>query len=226
MLVHCFLPRHCRLPVPLRSTYSRQWRRRDEYTNILPGPLGGGRSINSIDSRGIMNGICHTDTRLWAHRRVHDAYAALEWLANQPGVDHRRIIVMGMSNGGRSALLSVSATETIRYRQFAAAIALYPTCEGLPPHHLLTPALLLFGGADEHASPTKCERFTTRRRNAVFPPHITIYPEAPHLSDVYPSDENYDLPEVIESRIAVLGFLRQVLNIAQPDSGNKAALRP
>jgi len=36
---------HCRLPVPLRSTYSRQWRRKPQCTNILIGLLDGGRSI-------------------------------------------------------------------------------------------------------------------------------------------------------------------------------------
>lgn len=202
------------------SLWFKLWAR--ELRDIGLGAL----ALDSFESRGVRNGACHTDTKLWAHRRVDDAYAALDWLANQPGVDRRRIIVMGMSNGGRAALLSVSASETIRYRQFAAAIALYPTCDGLPPHQLRTPALLLFGGADELASPAKCERFTMRRRNAVFPPKITIYPEAPHLFDVYPRDENYDLPEVIESRIAVLDFLRQVLNIAQPDADKTASQRP
>lgn len=197
------------------SLWFKLWAR--ELRDIGVGAL----ALDSLESRGVRNGICHIDTKLWAHRRVDDAYAALDWLANQPGVDSRRIVVMGMSNGARAALLSVSATETIRYRQFAAAIAFYPTCEGLPPHHLLTPTLLLFGGADELASPTKCARFTLRRRNAVFPPKITIYPEAPHLFDVFPRDDNYELPEVIESRIAVLGYLRQALKIAQPDSSQQ-----
>ena len=34
--------RHCLLPVPLRSTYGRQWQRRPRCTNIPPGPLNGG----------------------------------------------------------------------------------------------------------------------------------------------------------------------------------------
>ena len=202
------------------SLWFKLWAR--ELRDIGVGAL----ALDSLESRGVKNGICHTDTRLWAHRRVDDAYAALDWLANQPGADRRRIIVMGMSNGGRAALLSVSATETIRFRQFAAAIAFYPVCDGLPPHNLLTPALLLFGGADQLVSPAKCERFTTRRRTAVFPLQITIYPEASHLFDVYPRDDNYNLPEVIGSRVAMIDFLRQVLNIAQPDIGQKGPLRP
>ena len=202
------------------SLWFKLWAR--ELQDIGVGAL----ALDSFESRGIRNGICHTDTKVWAHRRVDDAYAALEWLANQPGVDRRRIIVMGMSNGGRAALLSVSATETIRYRPFAAAIAFYPVCEGLPSHHLLTPALLLFGGADELASPANCERFTIRRRNAGFPSQMVTYPEASHLFDVYPRDDNYDLPEVIESRIAVRDFLRQVLQIAEPASNRMAPSRP
>ena len=41
----------CRLPVPLRSTYSRQWQRTASCTNIPPGPLNGGRSLLPRDCR-------------------------------------------------------------------------------------------------------------------------------------------------------------------------------
>lgn len=175
----------------------------------------GALAIDSIEARGVKDGVCGDGSQIWALRRVDDAHAAMAWLATQPWVDGRRIIVMGMSNGGRAALLSVSATENARFRQFAAAVAFYPACERLPPHHLLTPALLLIGGADEDASPAKCEGFTTRRLSAAFPPQIRVYPKASHLFDVYPRDENYNAPEVIESREDVLAFLRQVLNLGE-----------
>ena len=38
------LRRHCRLPVPLRSTSRRQWQRRQQCTNNQTGPPSGGRS--------------------------------------------------------------------------------------------------------------------------------------------------------------------------------------
>ena len=44
-------PSHCRLPVPLRSTSRRQWRRRRQCTNNQPGPLSGGQSATIGASR-------------------------------------------------------------------------------------------------------------------------------------------------------------------------------
>ncbi|MEZ0496901.1 aquaporin [Sphingomonas sp. IW22] len=38
--------RHYRPPVPLRSTYARQWRPRRQCTNYKPGPPGGGCSVS------------------------------------------------------------------------------------------------------------------------------------------------------------------------------------
>ena len=173
-------------------------------------------ALDSIEARGVPDGVCGDGSKVWAQRRVDDAHAALAWLATQPRVDSRRIVVMGMSNGGRAALLSVSATENARFHRFAAAVALYPTCDRLPPHDLLAPALLLFGGNDENATPAKCERFTVPRRNAAVSPRIKVYPMADHLFDVFPRNEDFAMPEVIESRADVLAFLQQALNIAKP----------
>ena len=173
-------------------------------------------ALDSIEARGVPDGVCGDGSKVWAQRRVDDAHAALAWLAAQPRVDSRRIVVMGMSNGGRAALLSVSATENARFHRFAAAVALYPTCDRLPPHDLLAPALLLFGGNDEDATPEKCQRFIVPRRNALVAPRIKVYPEADHLFDVFPRNEDFTAPEVIESRADVLDFLKQALLIAKP----------
>lgn len=175
----------------------------------------GALALDSFEPRGVKDGICGDGSKVWALRRVDDAHAALAWLATQPQVDSRRIVVMGMSNGGRTALLSVSATETARLHRFAAAVAFYPFCDGLPPHDLLAPALVLFGAADEGASPLPCEHFTAQRRDAAFPPQIKLYPEAFHLFDVYPRDDNYNAPEVRESRADVFRYLRRVLKLGE-----------
>jgi dienelactone hydrolase len=183
----------------------------------------GALALDSFEVRGVREGVCGEGSKLWAVRRVDDIYAAMTWLSAQPQVDRRRIVVMGMSNGGRAALLSVSATENARFRHLAAAVALYPTCDRIPPHELLAPALLLLGGADDAAHPAVCEQFVAARKNTAFPPQVRSYPGAMHLFDVYPRDENYEQPEVIESRNEVLGFLRQVLDIHEPPAQRTAA---
>jgi dienelactone hydrolase len=176
----------------------------------------GALALDSLEARGVKDGVCGEGSDVWALRRVDDAHAALAWLASQPRVDSRRIVVMGMSNGGRTALLSVSAIENARFHRFAAAVALYPSCGRLPPHESMAPSLLLLGEADSDSSLAKCEHFATRRRDSAFPPQVRIYPKASHLFDVYPRDENYNAPEVLESRTHALAFLRHVLKIGAP----------
>jgi dienelactone hydrolase len=183
----------------------------------------GALALDSFDVRGVEDGVCGEGSKIWALRRVDDAYAALAWLTTQPDVDSKRIVVMGMSNGGRAALLSVSATENARFHHFAAAVALYPSCARLPPHGLLAPSLLLLGGADQGAPASQCEHFANERRKTAFPPQVRVYPDASHLFDVYPRDDNYRAPEVVESRADGLAFLRQALDIAEPGAQQTAA---
>ncbi len=70
--------------------------------------------------------------------RVFDAWAAAEWACDQPFVDCDNLGVLGFSNGGSVALMSVqydfSATEDERLREhgaeewFRGVIAYYPGC--------------------------------------------------------------------------------------------------
>lgn len=173
-------------------------------------------ALDSFDVRGVPDGVCGDGSKTWAQRRVDDAYSALAWLADQPFVDSRRIFVMGMSNGARTALLSVSASENWRFHRFAAAVALYPTCDRMPNHDLLAPALLLLGQADDPAVQPVCEAYVRRRAGAAAAPRLVVYPEAFHLFDAYPRDDNYAAPEVLGARKEVKTFLRQAAGLHEP----------
>lgn len=162
--------------------------------------------IDGFNARGV-DGICGSGSRLWADRRVDDAYAALDWLARQSFVDQRRVYIMGMSNGARTALLAVSTRENWRYRRFAAAIAFYPVCAAMPNHELSAPTMILFGAADNEASPADCAAYAAQRQSTHFAPRLVTYPEARHLFDVFPLQENYDRFEVTDSRVQVTNFL-------------------
>lgn len=176
----------------------------------------GALALDSLDARGVTDGVCGDGSKAWAQRRVDDAYSALAWLADQPFVDPRRVFVIGMSNGARTALLSVSASENGRFHRFAAAVALYPTCDRLPRHDLLAPALLLLGQADNPAIQPICEAYVRQRRDSAAPPRLILYPDAFHLFDAYPRDDNYDAPEVLGAREAVKTFLRQAAGLGEP----------
>lgn len=175
----------------------------------------GALTIDSFEARGIKTGVCGNGSRLWAARRVDDIYASLAWLATQPDVDRRRIAVMGMSNGARAALLASSARENARFNRLAATVAIYPTCDRLPPHELMGPALVLLGSGDVEAHPAICEQYVAERQDAIHPPQARVYPDALHLFDVFPRNEDYTRPEVIESRADVLAFLKQALEIPE-----------
>lgn len=167
----------------------------------------GALALDSFSTRGVSH-VCGEPSRSWAVRRVDDAHAALAWLAEQPFVDARRVFIMGMSNGGRVALLSVSTAESWRWRRFAAAVALYPVCDDMPPHPLMSPALLLLGAADAAATPQSCQAYLDARPGRGATARMIAYPQAHHLFDVFPRDDDFRAPEVIESRAHALEFLK------------------
>lgn len=184
----------------------------------------GALTIDSFEVRGVKAGVCGNGSKLWAARRVDDIYASLAWLANQPEVDRRRIAVMGMSNGARAALLASSARENMRFNRLAATVAIYPTCDLLPPHELMAPTFVLLGADDVEAHPTTCEQYAAERQDAIHPPQVRVYSNAMHLFDVFPRNEDYTRSEVIESRADVLAFLKQVLAIDEP-AGQQSSQR-
>jgi dienelactone hydrolase len=87
----------------------------------------GAAVVDSFSPRGV-DRVCTGAPGAWAVRRADDAYSARTWLAEQPGVDSRRIAVMGMSNGGRTVLAALRTT--LKHAEpFVAGVALYPGCQ-------------------------------------------------------------------------------------------------
>jgi len=69
--------------------------------------------IYSFNPRGFGDGICESFTgnrkTVTMMQRVGDAYAGLAWLQQQPNIKHYQVVVMGISNGGNTALSTVDA---------------------------------------------------------------------------------------------------------------------
>lgn len=100
-------------------------------------------------------------------RRV-DALAALQWLANQPGVDPQRLALLGWSNGGSALLASTNLQhpDVVKARaqltQMGGAlkltVAFYPGCaaEARRGYQPWSPTLLLLGLADDWTPARQC----------------------------------------------------------------------
>ncbi|MBM3485422.1 MAG: dienelactone hydrolase [Alphaproteobacteria bacterium] len=91
-----------------------------------------------------------------------DAFAALDWLAQEPAIDPRRVALVGFSYGGMVALLAAFEQVARAYapdgRRFAAHIAYYGPCIARLRDRRATgaPVLMLYGTADEIVDPKRC----------------------------------------------------------------------
>jgi len=170
----------------LQSRYREyaHWLAERGYAVLMP---------DSYSPRGRVQGTCNEtlDTRAIDDKtRRADALAALRWVARQPGIDTRRIVLLGWSNGAQAVLATIDAsrpwpggTPTVD-----RAVAFYPGCKRAVRQHdfkLRSPLLLLIGGADDWTPATRCAMLQNavqaRQPNARF--RLEIYPGAYHGFD-------------------------------------------
>lgn len=167
---------------------------------------------DSFTPRGFADGVCVTAarqrSRVNGYVRAADAYGALAALRAQPYVDGKRIGIMGGSHGGWSALAAmyarIDANDALvdaKRNGFAAAIALYPSCEprygawstantATPGearyygvYQPIAPLLILTGEKDDWTPAEPCRHLAERSRAAGHPVEIKIYPDAHHAFD-------------------------------------------
>ena len=132
--------------------------------------------IDSLTPRGEKE-LC---TQSLAARRVtqlqrrRDALGALQWLASQPGVDARRLGLLGWSHGGSTVLAALNRRHPEVARapvQPSLAVAFYPGCaiELQRGFEATAPLLMLLGESDDWtpAAPCKALAQGTRRGAAV-----------------------------------------------------------
>lgn len=144
--------------------------------------------LDSFSARGAKQ-ICTQviGTRLITQlQRRRDALGALQWLAAQPGVDAKRLVLLGWSNGATTVLAATNRRQS-EVAAFTAApcaaVAFYPGCEterqrGYQPS---APLLMLVGAADDWTPAAPCEALA---REAGAPaPRLAVYPGAHHGFD-------------------------------------------
>jgi len=161
-----------------------QWLTMRGYAVLMP---------DSFGARGKQRGVCseRSDSRsIDVAARRADALAALRWLAQQPGVDGSRLMLLGWSNGARVVLATIDASRDwpAGTPSVERAVAFYPGCNlalQQRDYRLRSPLLLLIGGADDWTPATRCvmlrDAVKVRQPDARF--RVEIYPGAYHGFD-------------------------------------------
>lgn len=128
------------------------------------------------------------------HTRSLDAHGARNYLADLPMVDHSRIAVLGMSQGGHAAMLAVEQNDNPNPSgTFQAAVALYPPCGRYESFD--APLLVLIGSADQLVDAGRCETnlATIAQRHELI---LKVYADAHHVFD-FEAPERIDGPGLL-----------------------------
>lgn len=117
---------------------------------------------------------------------VADAYSGLRLLATHPGIDNKRIALIGFSRGGTAATYSIF--DKLRRpvspdQKFAAHVALYPGCSMWSEQVTGAPMRIFVGDQDDYERPETCQRFAEMLRAKGVDAQVTIYPGVRHGFD-------------------------------------------
>ena len=124
---------------------------------------------------------------------VYDAYRALNFLVQHPSVDPERVAVIGFSQGGWLALLSVERGEIERNatEKFRAAVGFYPPCLGFKDD-MTVPTLIMVGELDDWTPAKECRNLAegrddwgiSREKGKGVPIELIVHPDAYHDFDI------------------------------------------
>ena len=168
--------------------------------------------LDSFSSRGLTE-ICSikfSERTLKEADRVGDAYAALAYLRQLPGVDPQRIALLGWSHGAGVTLEAITRPSALaRHSGFNAAVAFYPGCTSrnkkADRFHPYAPLLLLIGEADDWTPAAPCQALAARVAARGEPMQIVTYPDTFH---------DFDSPALKTQRVR-----RDVPNGVNPAAG-------
>jgi len=165
---------------------------------VQPGEWEWAKRLNALGVASFVidnftgRGVRETETdpfRLSPTADIAGALAALRLLATHPGIDPKRIGVIGFSLGGIVAL--DTALEPFRHGvidgdlRFAAHISFYPSCDinFVSAHLDGSPILMLLGGKDNYTPAPPCLAFADELRDKAVQISVVVYPNAYHAFD-------------------------------------------
>ena len=147
-------------------------------------------TIDSFTPRGVTS-VINDQGLLGRLIHVEDAFRALEVLEKHPRIDPERIAVIGFSRGGQGALYAASrrfqrAHGPASGREYAAYIALYPTCN-VPYKNdeevSKNPIRIFHGAADDYVPASWCRDYAARLKAKGSDVVHMEFPGAHHVFD-------------------------------------------
>ncbi len=185
--------------------------------------------VQSFGARRI-TGICRGEGEVNIATVLADAYAALEYLESYPRIDPKRIGILGLSFGGRTAIWASSERFQARYNnsenQFAAYIGFYPaSCYlQLADEEKVSggPIRIFHGMADDWIPIAPCQEYIERMQQAGIDADIFAYPDATHSFDNPTNDPPVQLFSVLSP--GNCAFVERDGQIIDPDTGKEPGI--
>ncbi|WP_167768179.1 dienelactone hydrolase family protein [Bradyrhizobium sp. MOS001] len=181
-----YSPKEAKGPVPFvivmhgcdgMSTTEKEWTAR--VANAINKEGFGALVLDSYTTRYVDNSCGLSDLH-WGRRRSDDAYSALDYLIEKKLTKFNEVYIMGYSNGGTTALVSMTTQESDHPHRFAAAFAIAPGCSPSLQHSALYtgPVLIFMGDKDDANNPEWCRELTKKKRSV--PVQMIEYQGANH----------------------------------------------
>lgn len=169
-----------------RLTYDR-----NRYVKMLHDAGAGVLYVDSFGPRG-ESSICAQKPAqraiTEANRRL-DVVGALQWLAAQPGVDAKRLGLVGWSHGGQTVLASADARDDVVQQSPvnpAAMVAFYAGCVNFEKsfrYEAVAPLLVMSGELDNWTPAAPCNRLVQRLQGGRQPVRFVQYEGSYHAFD-------------------------------------------
>ena len=164
---------------------------RNRYVKMFSDAGAGVLFLDSFGPRGERS-ICAqkpAQRAITEANRRQDVMGALQWLAQQPGVDARRLGVVGWSHGGQTVLASADASADVVQQapvKPAALVAFYPGCthfEKALRYAPVAPLLVMSGELDNWTAAAPCQRLAQRLQGSNQPVRFVQYAGSYHAFD-------------------------------------------
>lgn len=138
--------------------------------------------LDSFASRKV-KATCGAPDGHWAKRRVDDVFSAIKYIKSKNLSPPGQILILGESNGGRTALNAASQDEFNRPETFAAAFALYPYCGDDKTTEFARPIEIFTAERDVKNKAELCMNLNRSGRKYASP-KVVFLPKATHAYDI------------------------------------------